>query len=77
MPWGLTPAHLIVMIMIIMIMASPIAILLFALRRNSGGQLPAPYDPAVEELRLRYGRGEITQVEFEEGVALLHSHRRT
>jgi uncharacterized membrane protein len=44
--------------------------------RNLGGPVPRrrrepARDPAVEQLRYRYGRGEISRAEFEEGMHAL------
>jgi uncharacterized membrane protein len=44
-------------------------------RRSSGEALGRRYDPAAEQLRYRYARGEISPAEFEQGMHLLGYER--
>lgn len=60
-------------------LAIPIAILwlVIVVIRNIAGQQPAPRrDPAAEELRYRFARGEITQAQFEDGMRALGYEKR-
>lgn len=80
MTWGLTPIHpVIVLVSIIAVFAIPIAIiwLLVLLVRNSSEPRSGRQDPAVEQLRVRFARGEIGQAEFEEAMRALGYERRT
>jgi uncharacterized membrane protein len=59
-------------------LAIPVAIvwLIVVLIRNSnGGASRRRYDPAAEQLRYRYARGEISEAEFERGMQLLGYER--
>jgi len=61
-------------------LAVPIAIvwLIVVLIRNATGANSRPrFDPAVEQLRYRYARGEIGQAEFEQGMHLLGYEKRS
>lgn len=49
--------------------------LLISLVRNADGPRRPPRDPAVEELRVRFARGEITEADFEQGMRLLGYER--
>ena len=65
---------LIWLLSVVVTLAVPVAIvwLLVILVRNSrGGPSPRRYDPAAEQLRYRYARGEISEAEFERGMRLL------
>ena len=65
MPWGLSPAH----IMILLVPIGMVVLLAVAvIRAVASPQRPAdpPLDDAVATLRLRYSRGEITEAEFEQ-----------
>jgi uncharacterized membrane protein len=57
-------------------LAIPVAIiwLIVVLSRRSGDGARR-YDPAAEQLRYRYARGEITEAEFERGMHLLGYER--
>lgn len=80
MTWGLTPAHAIILLVtIIAVFAIPIAIiwLLVLLVRNSSEPGSGRHDLAVEQLRVRFARGEISQAEFEEAMRALGYERRT
>jgi uncharacterized membrane protein len=80
MTWGLTPIHpVIVLVSIIAVFAIPIAIiwLLVLLVRNSSEARSGRQDPAVEQLRVRFARGDISQAEFEEAMRALGYERRT
>ncbi len=59
-------------------LAIPIAIiwLLVVLVRNASGPRSDRYDPAAEQLRMRFARGEITQSQFEEGMRALGYEKR-
>jgi uncharacterized membrane protein len=62
---------LVVLLAIVVAFAVPIAIiwLIVTVLRNVGGRPPsAGRDPAVEELRYRLARGEITDAQFEQGM---------
>ncbi|MGA3029790.1 MAG: SHOCT domain-containing protein [Candidatus Limnocylindrales bacterium] len=63
---------------VVIMLAIPVAIvwLLVVLVRNNGGRGSRRYDPAAEQLRYRYARGEISQAEFEQGMHLLGYERR-
>ena len=65
MPWGLTPAH-----MVILLVPAGIVVLIGAavIRAVASPRRPAspPWDDALATLRLRYSRGEITEGEFEQ-----------
>ncbi len=55
-------------------LAIPVAIvwLIVMLVRRSNAETARPhYDPAAEQLRYRYARGEISEPEFERGMHLL------
>jgi len=59
-------------------LAVPVTIvwLLVILVRNSrGGPSPRRYDPAAEQLRYRYARGEISEAEFQQGMHMLGYER--
>jgi uncharacterized membrane protein len=63
---------------VIVTLAIPVAIvwLLVVLVRNSnGGAGRRRYDPAAEQLRYRYARGEISVTEFEQGMHILGYER--
>jgi uncharacterized membrane protein len=63
---------------VIVTLAIPVAIvwLLVVLVRNSnGGTGSRRYDPAAEQLRYRYARGEISVAEFEQGMHMLGYER--
>ena len=80
MTWGLTPIHPIILLAsVVAVFAIPIAIiwLLVLLVRNSSERGSGRQDPAVEQLRVRFARGEISQAEFEEAMRALGYERRT
>ena len=58
-------------------LAIPVAIvwLIVVLIRNSNGGTSRRYDPAAEQLRYRYARGEISEAEFQQGMRLLGYER--
>jgi uncharacterized membrane protein len=58
-------------------LAIPVAIvwLIVVLIRNSSRGTSRRYDPAAEQLRYRYARGEISEAEFERGMQLLGYER--
>jgi uncharacterized membrane protein len=59
---------------IVLTLAIPVAIvwLIVMLVRRSSAETSRPrYDPAAEQLRYRYARGEISEPEFERGMHLL------
>jgi uncharacterized membrane protein len=63
---------------VIVTLAIPVAIvwLIVVLIRNSNdGTSRRRYDPAAEQLRYRYARGEITEAEFEQGMHLIGYER--
>jgi len=63
---------------VVVTLAIPVAIvwLLVVLVRNSnGGAGHRRYDPAAEQLRYRYARGEISVAEFEQGMHILGYER--
>jgi len=62
---------MIVFLAIVLALAIPILILWFfvsALRALAGSAPRPRRDPAVEELRYRLARGEITEAQFEQGM---------
>ena len=59
---------------IVLTLAIPVAIvwLIVMLVRRPNAETSRPrYDPAAEQLRYRYARGEISEPEFERGMHLL------
>jgi uncharacterized membrane protein len=62
---------------IVATLAIPVAIiwLIVVLSRRSGDGTGRRYDPAAEQLRYRYARGEINEAEFERGMHLLGYER--
>ena len=63
---------------VVVTLAIPVAIvwLLVVLVRNSNdGVGRRRYDPAAEQLRYRYARGEISVAEFEQGMHILGYER--
>jgi uncharacterized membrane protein len=63
---------------VVLTLAIPVAIvwLIVVLIRNSnGGTPPRRFDPAAEQLRYRYARGEISVAEFEQGMHLIGYER--
>ena len=75
----LSPSVMLVWLLtVIVTLAVPVAIvwLIVVLIRNSnGGASRRRYDPAAEQLRYRYARGEISEAEFERGMQLLGYER--
>jgi uncharacterized membrane protein len=67
---------LFMLLSIVATLAIPVAIiwLIVVLSRRSGDGTRR-YDPAAEQLRYRYARGEITEAEFERGMNLLGYER--
>jgi uncharacterized membrane protein len=62
------------MLSVVLTLAIPVAIvwLIVMLVRRSNTETSRPrYDPAAEQLRYRYARGEISEPEFERGMHLL------
>ena len=69
-----------VLLSVVAALAVPAAIvwLIVVAIRNLSGETRRPrprYDPAAEQLRYRYARGEITEAEFEQGMRLLGYER--
>jgi len=58
-------------------LAIPVAIvwLIVVLIRNSNAGTSRRYDPAAEQLRYRYARGEISEAEFQQGMHMLGYER--
>jgi uncharacterized membrane protein len=74
----LSPSVMLVWLLtVIVTLAIPVAIvwLIVVLIRNSNGRTSRRYDPAAEQLRYRYARGEISEAEFERGMQLLGYER--
>jgi putative membrane protein len=65
MPWGLTPAHIVILLVPI---GAVVLIAVAVVRAVASPQSPAgpPLDDALATLRLRYARGEISEAEFEQ-----------
>jgi uncharacterized membrane protein len=69
---------LIMLLSLALTLAIPVAIvwlIVVLVRRSSGEALGRRYDPAAEQLRYRYARGEISPAEFEQGMHLLGYER--
>jgi uncharacterized membrane protein len=62
---------------VVLTLAIPVAIvwLIVVLIRNSNAGTSRRYDPAAEQLRYRYARGEISEAEFQQGMHLLGYER--
>ncbi len=62
---------------VVLTLAIPVAIvwLIVVLIRNSSRGTSRRYDPAAEQLRYRYARGEISEAEFQQGMRLLGYER--
>ena len=62
---------------LIVTLAIPVAIvwLIVVLIRNSSRGTSRRYDPAAEQLRYRYARGEISEAEFQQGMHMLGYER--
>jgi uncharacterized membrane protein len=62
---------------VVVTLAIPVAIvwLIVVLIRNSTGGTSRRYDPAAEQLRYRYARGEISEAEFQQGMHMLGYER--
>jgi uncharacterized membrane protein len=73
------PSILLFMLLsLVLTLAIPVAIvwlIVVLVRRSSGEALGRRYDPAAEQLRYRYARGEISPAEFEQGMHLLGYER--
>ena len=68
-----------VVLSILFTLAIPLLIiwLLVVIARNvSRGPHGDRYDPAAEQLRMRFARGEITQAQFEDGMIALGYEKR-
>ncbi len=68
----LTPTHLLIVAVLIGI----VCLLFLAARSVFGGPSSGRYDPAAEQLRMRFARGEITQAEYEEAMRALGYEKR-
>lgn len=69
---------LIALLSVVLTLAIPVAIvclIVVLVRRSSDATSRSRYDPAAEQLRYRYARGEINQAEFEQGMHLLGYER--
>ena len=68
---------LIGLLSVVVTLAIPVAIvwLIVVLIRNSNGGTSRRYDPAAEQLRYRYARGEISEAEFQQGMHMLGYER--
>jgi uncharacterized membrane protein len=68
---------LIGLLSVVVTLAIPVAIvwLIVVLIRNSNGGTSRRYDPAAEQLRYRYARGEISEAEFQQGMHLIGYER--
>jgi uncharacterized membrane protein len=69
---------LFMLLSLVLTLAIPVAIvwlIVVLVRRSSGEALGRRYDPAAEQLRYRYARGEISPAEFEQGMHLLGYER--
>ena len=68
---------LIGLLSLIVTLAIPVAIvwLIVVLIRNSSRGTSRRYDPAAEQLRYRYARGEISEAEFQQGRHMLGYER--
>jgi uncharacterized membrane protein len=75
----LSPSVMLVWLLtVIVTLAVPVAIvwlLVVLVRRSNDGTSRRRYDPAAEQLRYRYARGEISEAEFERGMQLLGYER--
>lgn len=75
MPWGFTPFHMFIgigfFVPIILV-----AVLVAIFRNSARVGRYRPYDPAAEQLRMRFARGEITQADYENGMRLLGYEKR-
>jgi uncharacterized membrane protein len=62
---------------VVLTLAIPVAIvwLIVVLIRNSSRGTSRRYDPAAEQLRYRYARGEISEAEFQQGMHMLGYER--
>lgn len=79
MMYDLGPGFALTMILSWAIMlAIPVAIiwLVVVLIRNQSARSRPSFDPAAEQLRYRYARGEISQADFEQGMRFLGYERR-
>ncbi len=65
MPWGLTPAHVLILLVpvgaVVLLVAAVVRVV--APRQRMPGP---PLDDALATLRVRYARGEISESEFEQ-----------
>jgi uncharacterized membrane protein len=69
---------LIALLSVVLTLAIPVAIvwlIVVLVRRSSEETSRRRYDPAAEQLRYRYARGEISPAEFEQGMHLLGYER--
>jgi uncharacterized membrane protein len=69
---------LIALLSVVLTLAIPVAIvwlIVVLVRRSSDATSRPRYDPAAEQLRYRYARGEISQAAFEQGMHLLGYER--
>jgi uncharacterized membrane protein len=73
------PSILLFMLLsVVLTLAIPVAIvwlIVVAVRRSDSETSRRRYDPAAEQLRYRYARGEISPAEFEQGMHLLGYER--
>jgi uncharacterized membrane protein len=69
---------LISLLTVVVILAVPVAIvwlIVVVIRKSGDGTPPRRYDPAAEQLRYRYARGEISEAEFQQGMHMLGYER--
>jgi uncharacterized membrane protein len=69
MPWGLSAAHIVILLVILLVpVGAAVLIAAAVIRTAASPQRPAgpPVDDALASLRLRYARGEISEAEFEQ-----------
>jgi len=74
----LSPSVLLIgLLSVFVTLAIPVAIvwLIVVLIRNSNAGTSRRYDPAAEQLRYRYARGEISEAEFQQGMHMLGYER--
>jgi uncharacterized membrane protein len=71
------PVWPLVILSVLFSLAIPLAliVLLVVIVRNAAGGRDR-YDPAAEQLRMRFARGEITQAEYEEAMRALGYQKR-
>jgi uncharacterized membrane protein len=73
-----TSFWLFALLSVVLTLAIPVAIIwliVVLIQRANGPRSRPRYDPAAEQLRYRYARGEISQAEFEQGMHMLGYER--